>query len=127
MFGQKSDEEFIEHLKRQSARRRKLGVGVVLSGVAIAVVSAYFTIQIQGDVMALADTLLNLGSNQDRALLHAANLVAYSTGVRIGIALASGAFIGGASLSYGAYLLWGYRKERLLLHYHEKAKNNIHV
>lgn len=124
MFSRRSDEEFIANLRRQSTQRQKMGVGIALVGVIIVIVVTYFTIQVHNKALALTDTLSKPDPNEDQTISRAANALAYSTGLTAGFALASGGLGGITLFVHGAYLLWGYRKESLLLQYHEKINED---
>ncbi len=108
------DDEFLARVKHQYERRKKLGALYVCTAAVFAIACAWFYIyadeQMNGVLAAFG-----VAQSEDDPIQQGLDLVAFQLGLITGGTL-TGLAIGAASLlGYGIDLLWGQRKERLLL------------
>ena len=118
-----SDEKFIERTRRQFLTRRRWGIvllvfGALLIGGALWVAS-YFEAKI-------LDAVSKLDPTKDSALSEAAENLAFALGFKLGATVIGMAFGGVTACVHGLYLLFGARRERLLLQYHDEIENLKH-
>src|SRR5687767_1840975 len=121
MFSSVSDEEFLARIKRTYESRRRIGILVLLLGIALLVGTAWGYVYTTDAAKNLMAALTNAPTDATTAEL-IVDMSTFFLGFKLGGSLTGMAVGAGHLLGYGIYLLWGQRKERMLLELSRREK-----
>lgn len=114
MWVSPQDDDFLARVKHQYERRKKLGALYVGTAVVFAMTCVWFYFHAD-EQMNRVLAAFGVAQNEDDPIQQGLDLVAFQLGLLAGGTL-TGLGIGAASLlGLGIDLIWGQRKERLLL------------
>ena len=113
------DDEFLAQVKRQYDRRKKLGALYIGAAMLLVFGGIWLYIYAEEQMRALLD-LFGLAQADDEPVKQAVDLVAFEAGLKVGGTLTGLAIGAGTMIGYGIDLIWGQRKERMLLELSQK-------
>ena len=123
-----TDEEYIQNIKRQYNRRKKAGALLLFVTVLISALTYLAYSKSNESAYLIVETLQLLHEGdivrkKDINNIISTNNIANNLGVKTGVLLGSGCIFISIFISYALLMLFGMRKERLLIEYYERTKN----
>lgn len=123
-----SDEKYIENVRRNYARRKKTGLLILALAVIMSVFLYYAVEQSRKDNNSLVQSLIpkNIGytyTETDYELVQSITTLADVFGTKIGMFMGTTSVTIGLMFLQSLVLLFGCRKDYLLIKYYEQSKN----
>ena len=115
VFRRRSDAELVAELVRNMPRRRPAGWSAVVLGIVLLAVSLASALYVSRKISTISDDLSQIHHVTDEIAFKSAANLSYSTGIRIGILIGQAAVSGPLLVIFGGFLIFGGRKERLLI------------
>ena len=127
MFSQLNDNEFLAKVERQFLSRKKTGTALLILSLVMIGVAIYIAYDFGDRVVRLADSISRLADNSsDEALRQKTKKTSAELslilGEKLGFLLCGLIAAGMHSLMQALYLLFGSRKERLLIEYSRRLR-----
>src|SRR5690349_5351813 len=116
-----SDEDFLARIRRTYESRRKVGFLILLLGVSLIAGTVWGYVYSTEAARKFMAVLADAPTTTENAK-QIVDMSTFFLGFKLGGALTGLAVAGGHLLGYGIYLLWGQRKERMLLELSRREK-----
>jgi hypothetical protein len=118
-----SDDKFVERVRGQFLARRRWGIVLLVLGALFIGGALWAASFFEAKVL---DIVSRLDSTKASALSEATDNLAFALGLKIGATITALSLGGVTACVHGLYLLFGARKERLLLRYYDEIEGLKH-
>jgi hypothetical protein len=124
-FRKKSDREIVNALRRTERFRRPVGLALIVLGPALAGLAVWGATWIEHKVLGIAGALSESHRPIPAELRDVTALLAYTMGLRSGLLLTQGGFLGALFFALGVRLRFGGRKDRLLIRHFDLVNARV--
>ncbi len=125
----KTDEQYIESILKKHNRRNKEAIFYAVLGVVFGVIGYFFYLYISEKLVdfasSISSSLLVEGlqiTKEEIKLIDLSNKISWVKGVEIGVLLGSISIVSGSLFAYALHLVFGSRKERIIIELYRKTK-----
>ena len=124
-FRKRSDREIVDALRRTEGFRRPVGLALIVFGLAVAGLAVWGAAWIEQKVLGTAGALSDSHGPIPAELRGVTALLAYTMGLRSGLVLTQGGFLGALFFALGVRLRFGGRKDRLLIQHFDLVNAKV--
>jgi len=128
MFSQLNDDDFVAQIEKKFLSRKKEGCVLLILSLTMIGAAGYFAYTFGDKILSIADNISSIGASfSDEALREEAKKTSAEfsliQGTTLGFLLSTMVTGGIHALSHALYLIFGSRKERLLIEYSKRLQN----